>query len=287
MFMTLLGAFTVLLHRYSGQDDVVVGTPIANRNRAEIEGLIGFFVNTLVLRTDLSGDPTFAELLGRVRSRTLAAYAHQDLPFEQLVDALDVGRDRSRTPLFQVLFNYLSADDRAGDLPTISRDTTDTPALYDLTLVISEKPFGLLAELEFATALFDEATIRRLIGHLQSVLAAVAAAPGAALSGLALVSPPEFATPAPVTWEGVGGVHELIAGWVESDPSAVAVQAGEVSLTYGELWDRAGRLAGWLRSAGVGAESVVGVAVERGVDLVVAVLGVWRAGGAYLALDPG
>ncbi|MFD0579127.1 amino acid adenylation domain-containing protein [Dactylosporangium darangshiense] len=287
MFMTLLGAFTVLLHRYSGQDDVVVGTPIANRNRAEIEGLVGFFVNTLVLRTDLSGDPTFAELLGRVRERTLAAYANQDLPFEQLVDALDVGRDRSRTPLFQVLFNYLSADDRAGDLPTISRDSTDAPVLYDLTLVMADSADGLQGGVEFATALFDEATMHRLIGHLQLVLAAVTAAPDAALSGLALVSPPEFVTPAPVTWDGIGGVHELIAGWVESDPSAVAVQAGEVSLTYGELWDRAGRLAGWLRSAGVGAESVVGVAVERGVDLVVAVLGVWRAGGAYLALDPG
>ncbi|GAA4264173.1 hypothetical protein GCM10022255_115360 [Dactylosporangium darangshiense] len=283
----MLGAFTVLLHRYSGQDDVVVGTPIANRNRAEIEGLVGFFVNTLVLRTDLSGDPTFAELLGRVRERTLAAYANQDLPFEQLVDALDVGRDRSRTPLFQVLFNYLSADDRAGDLPTISRDSTDAPVLYDLTLVMADSADGLQGGVEFATALFDEATMHRLIGHLQLVLAAVTAAPDAALSGLALVSPPEFVTPAPVTWDGIGGVHELIAGWVESDPSAVAVQAGEVSLTYGELWDRAGRLAGWLRSAGVGAESVVGVAVERGVDLVVAVLGVWRAGGAYLALDPG
>ncbi|WP_345144775.1 amino acid adenylation domain-containing protein, partial [Dactylosporangium darangshiense] len=283
MFMTLLGAFSVLLGRYSGQDDVVVGTPIANRNRAEIEGLIGFFVNTLVLRTDLSGDPTFGELLGRVRERTLAAYAHQDVPFEHLVDALDVHRDRSRSPLFQVLFNYVTGED-GQPAPDEARAVA---ALYDLTLVVAESADGLAGAVEFATALFDEATMHRLIGHLQLVLAAVAAAPDAALSGLALMSPPEFATPAPVTWDGISGVHELIAGWAESDPSAVAVQAGEVSLTYGELWDRAGRLAGWLRSAGVGAESVVGVAVERGVDLVVAVLGVWRAGGAYLALDPG
>ncbi|MFD0579123.1 condensation domain-containing protein [Dactylosporangium darangshiense] len=172
MFMTLLGAFSVLLGRYSGQDDVVVGTPIANRNRAEIEGLIGFFVNTLVLRTDLSGDPTFGELLGRVRERTLAAYAHQDVPFEHLVDALDVHRDRSRSPLFQVLFNYVTGED-GQPAPDEARAVA---ALYDLTLVVAESADGLAGAVEFATALFDEATMHRLIGHLQLVLAAVAAA---------------------------------------------------------------------------------------------------------------
>src|SRR5262249_24309434 len=145
MFMTLFSVFTVLLSRYSGQDDVVAGTPIAGRNRAEIEGLIGFFVNTLVLRTDLSGDPTFAELLGRVRATTLAAYAHQDLPFERLVDALGVERDRSRTPLFQVLFDYFTAGEARVDEEAGTRAAT---AKFDLRLILSESGPGLSGAVE-------------------------------------------------------------------------------------------------------------------------------------------
>ncbi|MFC4046555.1 amino acid adenylation domain-containing protein, partial [Dactylosporangium siamense] len=282
MFMTVLSAFGLLLSRYSGRDDIVVGTPIANRNRAEIEGLIGYFVNTLVLRTDLSGDPTFAQLLARVRSDTLAAYAHQDVPFEHLVDELSADRDRSRTPLFQVLFSYVAGDGAALDPGVI-----EVPALYDLTLTVRESGAGLVGSLEFSTALFSLPRMRRLAGHLGTVLAAVAQDSGLRLSQVDLLTARERAelsswNDTPVVLPDVDGVDALI------DPSGtgVAVRAGDGELSYAELWSRSGALAGWLRSVGVGAESVVGVRLPRGVDLVVAVLAVWRAGAAYLALDP-
>ncbi|MEU7876566.1 condensation domain-containing protein, partial [Dactylosporangium sp. NPDC049140] len=164
MFMTVLGAYALLLQRYSGQDDIVVGTPIANRNRAEIEGLIGYFVNTLVLRTDLSGDPTFAALLARVRNTALEAFAHQDVPFERLVDELVTDRDRSRTPLFQVLFNYFdTAESDEGE--AVDDRAREALAKFDLRLMVSERGDGLVGAFHYATRLFDESTIRRLIGH--------------------------------------------------------------------------------------------------------------------------
>ncbi|MEU7876336.1 amino acid adenylation domain-containing protein, partial [Dactylosporangium sp. NPDC049140] len=284
MFMTVLSAFTTLLGRYTGQRDIVVGAPIANRNRAEIEGLIGFFVNSLVLRTDLSGDPTFAELLGRVRTETLSGYAHQDVPFEQLVDALGGPRDRSRTPLFQVLFNYARLD---GVASAPVDEPVPAPAIYDLGLVVTESGGGLTGSIEYSTQLFEESTIRRLIRHLNVVLAAVAAAPDARLSSLPMLTVAEDRALRAwnangVTVPSVGGVHELLP----ASSSAVAVRAGDVSLTFAELDARAARFAGWLAAQGVGAESVVGLQLPRGVDLVVAMLGVWKAGAAYLALDP-
>ncbi|MEV1179228.1 condensation domain-containing protein, partial [Nonomuraea sp. NPDC049784] len=179
MFMTLLSAFTVLLGKYAGQDDVVVGTPIANRNRAEIEDLIGYFVNTLVLRTDLSGDLTFSELVTRVRQEALAAYAHQDVPFEQLVDALTSGRDRSRTPLFQALFNYdqdAMADDGDVDLETEAiGPPVAVTAKFDLTLFLIARERGFGGAVEFSTELFDRSTVERMVGHLVRLLGVVAA----------------------------------------------------------------------------------------------------------------
>ncbi|WP_203854783.1 non-ribosomal peptide synthetase, partial [Dactylosporangium siamense] len=279
MFMTLFGAFTVLLSRYTGQDDIVVGTPIANRNRAEVEDLIGFFVNTLVLRTDLSGDPTFADLLGRVRADALAAFAHQDLPFERLVDELGVARDRSRAPLFQVLFNYFEVEQRAG------ADREDLLTRFDLRLIFTDDGAGLSGTVEYATALFDRPTIERLAGHLVRLLGAIAADADGRLSDVTLLAPDEVAALA--SWNdtdralpSVGGVHELIG-----TGDAVAVSAGGVELTYSELDEASNRLAHLLRGAGVGAESVVGVAVERGPDMAVLILAVWKAGGAYLPLD--
>ncbi|MEV6869122.1 condensation domain-containing protein, partial [Streptosporangium subroseum] len=196
MFMTLLSAFTVLLGKYAGQDDVVVGTPIANRNRAEIEDLIGFFVNTLVLRTDLSGDPTFAELVGRVRRESLGAYAHQDVPFEQVVDALAPERDRSRTPLFQVLFNYDSGSGgtNPGDDLDVTQAGTEldaaelgvraTVAKFDLSLALGDKggSGGMAGTLEYSADLFDVSAVERLSGHLVGLLGVVAADPGLRLS---------------------------------------------------------------------------------------------------------
>ncbi len=287
MFMTLLSAFTVVLSRYSGQDDVIVGTPIANRNRAEIEGLVGFFVNNLVLRTDLSGDPSFAELLNRVRERTLAAYAHQDLPFEQLVDELAVARDRSRTPLFQTMFSFV-ADDTSPSVADVSAPQASSSVKYDLRLILGDTGTGLTGAVEYSTALFDDDRMARLVDHLCEVLAAVARDASVPLSRLPMLTGGELdrlagwnATEAPV-WE-VGGVHELVEA---QPPEGVAVVCGGVELTYGELDERANRLAHHLRDLGVRAEQVVGLCLPRGVEQVVALLAVWKAGGAYLPLDP-
>ncbi|WP_345143681.1 amino acid adenylation domain-containing protein, partial [Dactylosporangium darangshiense] len=288
MFMTMFGLYTVLLSRYSGQDDIVVGTPIANRNRAEIEGLIGFFVNTLVLRTDLSGDPTFAELLGRVRERTLAAFAHQDLPFEQLVDALDVDRDRSRTPLFQVLFNYFT---ELEDFTLDEGAVRSVMAKFDLRLIVAERAGGLVGAVHFASALFDESSMRRLIGHFLALAGAVAAGADGRLSGLNLLTDAEQAvltgwqSGPSITVPPMSGVHDLVAGWVQQHPDWPAVVDGSGSWTYEQIWQRASGLAAYLQSVGVGAETVVGVAADAGADVVVSVLGVWLAGGAYLPLD--
>ncbi|MFC4048011.1 condensation domain-containing protein, partial [Dactylosporangium siamense] len=236
MFMTVLSAFTVLLSRYSGQEDVVVGTPIANRNRGEIEGLIGFFVNTLVLRTDLSGDPTFAELLQRVRAETLAAYAHQDLPFEHLVDDLDVDRDRSRTPLFQVLFNYATVTGEPA--PTVEgvSDPVPVPVKFDVTVAVVEAGGVLRGEVQFSTALFDVARMSRLVGHFQGLLAAVAARAGERLSALPVLTAGEAADL--VRWNATGtdrvwagGVPAQIDAQVAATPDAVAVVFGDESLT--------------------------------------------------------
>ena len=306
MFMVLLAAYAVLLGRYSGQDDVVVRTPVANRNRAETEDLIGFFVNTLVLRADLSGDPEFTGLLGRVRGMALGAYAHQDLPFEQLVDALVTGRDRSRTPLFQVLFNFQRCRCGAGphgggdsggavvdaDAGVVLGDVqTGVSARFDLRLILAEDGGGLSGGLEYSTALFDAATIGRMAGHLGVLLAAVAADPGRPLSGLGVLTAGERDelarwndTPVPVP--AAGGIHELAAARAAVGPDVVAVTCGGVSLSYGGLEERANRLAHYLRGVGVGGESVVGLCLERGAGMVVAMLAVWKAGGAYLPLDP-
>ncbi|MFE4337463.1 condensation domain-containing protein, partial [Streptomyces sp. NPDC056831] len=234
MFMTLLAAFDVLLSRYAGTGDVVVGTPVANRNRAETEKLIGFFINTLVMRTDLSGDPTFEELLGRVREMALNAYAHQDLPFEQLVDELVTERDRSRSPLFQVLFNYFTEDgqqdresrdpshDRRGDAAGGAADGLalgsvegDVVAKYDLRLMLTDGGGALSGVIEYSTALFDAVTVERLARHLMSVLDTVADDAGQRVGELPVLTEAEHeqvvrewnatVEPLPV----VGGVHEL------------------------------------------------------------------------------
>jgi amino acid adenylation domain-containing protein len=305
MSMTLLAAFDVLLGWYTGSDDVVVGTPVANRNRAETEDLIGFFVNTLVMRTDLSGDPTFTELLGRVRKMALAAYAHQDLPFEQLVDELVTERDRSRTPLFQVFFNYTPEgnaghndgqgrpDEHEGETDASSVDVlAATSVNFDLAVALADHDGALTGAIEYSTALFDAATVERMAGHLVAILEAVVADARRRVGELPVLSAGERElvvegwNASSVDVPSVGGVHELIAERAALSPDAVAVVAGGESVTYGGLIARANRLAHHLRSAGVGAESVVGLCLPRGVDMVVAMVAVWQAGGAYLPLDP-
>ncbi|HEX2568813.1 MAG TPA: non-ribosomal peptide synthase/polyketide synthase, partial [Polyangia bacterium] len=294
LFMTLLGAFDALLHRYTGQTDIVVGTPIAGRTYSELENLIGFFVNTLALRTNLRGDPSFRELLGRVREVALGAYAHQDLPFEKLVEALVVERDLSRSPVFQVMLvlqNLSMPALELGELVLAPFEGEGGIAKFDLLLYVQATPAGLRCVLEYNTDLFWAATIERMAGHFQTLLAGIVARPEQRLSELPLLTPTEEATLL-VAWNQTEAespaacIHTLFEEQARRTPEAVAVLFGDGSLTYGELNARANRLAHHLRGLGVGAESRVGVCLERSPEMVVGVLGILKAGAAYVALDP-
>jgi amino acid adenylation domain-containing protein len=294
LFMTLLAAFKALLGRYSGQDDVAVGSVIANRNLGAIEGLIGFFVNTLVLRTDLSGDPPFSELLGRVRDVTLEAYAHQDLPFDRLVEALQPERDPSRSPLFQVLFVLQNAP-AATELPglTVTWTEVDTgTAKCDLTVQMWDADDGLLGAVEYNTDLYDTATIARLLGHFRVLLEGVAADPARRLSELPLLTAGEQRqllvdwNDTAVSFPHRACVHELFAEQAATTPGAVAATFAGQELTFGELDRRANQLAHYLRRLGVGRDVPVAICVERSLEMVVGLLGILKAGGAYVPLDP-
>ncbi|MEU6432601.1 amino acid adenylation domain-containing protein, partial [Microbispora sp. NPDC046973] len=294
LFMTLFSAYAVLLGRYCGQEDVVAGTPIANRGRAETQDLVGLFLNMLVFRADLSGDPGFAELVSRVRTMALAAYDHQDVPFESVVDALVPTRDRSRTPLFQVVFSYNRSDPAGLDLDEVSiggLELDDTTAKFDLTLMFIEGEQNLTGRFEYAADLFDHATIERMAGHMAALLDAVAETPEAPLSQVTMVTADERRLLLHAAGEAdappaTAGIHRQIAAHAAARPDAVAVVSGGDALTYAELDARAGRLAGRLRELGVDRETRVGLCLRRGIDLVVAMLAVWRAGGAYVPLDP-
>jgi len=294
LFMTLLAGFAGLLGRHAGQDDLAVGTPVAGRTRVETEPLIGFFVNTLALRTDLSGDPGFAELLGRVREATLSAYAHQDIPFERLVEELAPERDLSRPPLVQVLFALQNVPmqrlDLAGLALTASGMETGA-ARVELTCTLTETERGIRGNLEYSRDLFERPTIERLAGHFARLLAGAAADPQQRLSELPLLSAAERAQL--LEWRGEATaypreatIHALFAGQAEHRPDAVAVAGLGESLTYGELRRQAGRLAHRLQALGVGPEVRVGVCLDRSPARVVATLAVLEAGGAYVPLDP-
>ncbi len=295
MFMTLLAAVQTLLHRYTGLGDIIVGSPIANRNRTEFEGLVGLFVNTLAFRTDLSGDPGFRELLGRVRDTALDGYAHRDLPFEQLVEALQPRRDPGRTPFFAVMFAYQNAP--AGEL-AFHRITVRPMAIhtgtskFDLTLTVRNRPSGLLAEWEYDTALFDAETIRRTHGHFRSLLEGIVADPAARLSQLPLLTGAERRQVL-VQWNRTktsyprdACVHGLFEAQVRRTPDAVAVSFDDGTLTYRQLNEQANRLAGYLRSLGVRRGDLVGVRLGRSACMVTAQLAILKAGGAYVPLDP-
>jgi amino acid adenylation domain-containing protein len=294
LFMTLTAAFQALLSRYTGQDDVSVGTPVANRNRMETEGLIGFFANTLVIRTSLAGNPSFRELLARVREVTLGAYTHQDVPFEKLVETVQPERSLSHHPLFQVLFALQNAPGAQAELPglTLGGFPSDTKtAKFDLELSMGESDAGLEGEITYCTDLFDSATITRMIGHWQHLLEAIAANPDLRVADLPLLTPDEGQvlarwneTAAPYPPDAC--VHQLVEAQAERTPEAVAVAFGTESLTYRELNRRANQLAHDLRRRGVGPEVLVGVCVERSLEMVVALLAVLKAGGAYVPVDP-
>lgn len=295
LFMVLLAAWQTLLHRYSGQEDILVGSPIAGRTRVETENLIGFFLNTLVFRGDLSGDPTFRELLKRVRQAALGAYAHQDLPFEKLVDALQLERDLSRSPLFQVMFVLQNEPLRPLKLAGLKLNPIHVhsgTAKFDLLLSLEESADGIGGFIEYNTDLFDAATIARMLGHCQTLLESIATDPEQRLSVLPLLTAAERRQLL-VEWNdtraelpGQKCVHELFQEQVERTPDAVAVVFQDEELTYRELNRRANRLADELRALGVGPEVRVGLCVERSFEMMISLLGILKAGGCYVPLDP-
>ncbi|HEY0782714.1 MAG TPA: condensation domain-containing protein, partial [Thermoanaerobaculia bacterium] len=293
LFMALLSGFSVLLGRYSGQDDFAVGAYIANRTRAELEGMIGFFVNNLALRADLSGAPTATGLLGRVRETTVGAYAHQELPFEKLIAELQPERDLSRAPLVQAMLNFLNFPAVHEELPGLTLQgagVRNERASFDVTLWVSESPDGLVGWLDYNTDLFDGATIRRMVGHFDRLLAGLVAESERWVAELPLLSASEQAEIAAlsVRRDAVPAVRveQRIEAQVAATPEATAIRFADERLTYHELNARANQLARWLVRQGLAPEAPIGLALERSPSLIVSVLAVLKAGGAYVPLDP-
>ncbi len=312
LFMVLLAAFQAFLHRTTGQADLLVGSPVANRTRVEIEKLIGMFFNLLAFRADLAGDPAFSTLLARVREAALAAYLHQELPFEKLLEELQPERHLSRTPLFQVTLVLQNAPRIAVELPGLTLSPLDigSPgANFDLNVQLTEAPDGITGWIEYRTDLFDAPTVDRMAGHLRNLLAAVAAHPGEHLSRLSLLSPEErfelvhewndtqalACLPSPGdraggAGRGAGGegptLHGLFAAQAARTPEAIAVVAADRSMTYAEIERESARVARRLRARGVGPGVPVAVSLERTAEMVPALLGVLRTGGFYVPLDP-
>ncbi|MDB6100268.1 MAG: Non-ribosomal peptide synthetase component [Gammaproteobacteria bacterium] len=295
LFMVLLAGFDILLARYSGQSDILVGTPIASRGRPEIEDLIGLFASTLVLRAELSDNPTFRELLGRVKNDALGAYAHQDLPFEKLVEELRPARSLSQNPLFQVMFSLQNAPRRAFELPGLEvklLDTAGSTAKFDISLFLVESADGLRGRLEYNTDLFEAATIGRMLEHYQVLLAAVVVDPQARCSELPLLTAPERRqllrdwNAREVDYPRELCLHQLFEGQVQRTPQAVACQFKDEQLTYAQLNARANQLAHWLRKRQVGPGQRVGLLVERSLEMMIGLLGIQKSGAAYVPLDP-
>lgn len=295
MFMLLLAAFQVLLSRYSNQEEVSVGTAIAGRNREKIEGLIGFFVNTLVLRTDLTGNPTFNELLNRVREVCLGAYAHQDMPFEKLIDELQLERSLSYTPLFQVMLvlqntpaETLELEGLKSSSMTIEGHTTK----FDLTIFMTETEQGLSGTIEYRTDLFNPDSIHRLISHFQTLLKSIISDPRQPISALALLTPAERhqliydRNQTRRHYPPQLCLHQLIEQQAARTPDAIALVFAQQQLSYRQLNERASQLANFLRLRGVRSDQCVGLLMQRSVEMVVSLLAILKAGAAYLPLDP-
>ncbi len=295
LFMALLSGFTLLLSRYSGQQEFLVGTPVANRSRAELGGVVGFFVNTLVLRADLSGEVSVRQYLSRMREVCLDALAHQDLPFARLVEELRVQRDVSRNPLFQVMFVHQSKPLPPLELPGLKLSPLEIGAggaQFDLTWDVQETDGGIEGVITYATDLFDRSTMERMAGHWRALLEAMVAEPRRRISELPLVSEAERRQLL-VEWNATaagypGGalMHQLFEAQVQRAPARAALRVGTTTLSYGELDARANRLAQALRARGAGRGQRIGLCVERGCDMLAAVLGVLKAGAAYVPLDP-
>ena len=294
-FMTLLTAFNTLLHRYSSQDDIMVGSPIAGRNHLETEGLIGFFVNTLALRTQFSENQSFKQLLEKVKNTVLEAYNHQEVPFERLVEELQPERDTSRSPLFQVMFVLQNAQAQNGDLElkdlSINPIGIDshTTAKFDLTLFMFETAEGLKGIFEYNTDLFEAATIERMVGHFQTLLEGVVTNPEEKIALLPLLTKSEqeqlLTNHSPTKYPRHLCIHQLFEAQVAQNPDAVAVKFKAQELTYTELNQQANQLAHYLQSLGVKPDTLVGICLERSFEMIIAILAILKAGGAYVPFD--
>ncbi len=293
-FMALLAAFDTLMFRYTGQEDIVVGSPIANRTRAEVEPIIGFFINTLALRARLSPDQSFSQLLSQIRGVALEGYAHQDLPFERLVEGLHLERSLSYNPIFQVMFALQNAPMQALELPGIRLERAPVftgTSMFDMSWYTIEVPEGLLLRAEYSTDLFEASTVDRMLEHFHNIVEAVVGNPQLALSRIPLQNLAERtqilvdrnATEAPFAEQCIHSLFEL---QVEKTPDAIAVTFADKHLTYAQLNARANQLAHFLRKLGVGPDVLVGLCVERSPEMVVGLLGILKAGGAYIPLDP-
>ncbi|MGC9395827.1 MAG: amino acid adenylation domain-containing protein [Anaerolineae bacterium] len=296
LFMLLLAAFEVLLYRYTRQADILIGVPIANRTRNEIESLIGFFVNTLALRGDLSGDPTFHQLLDRVRQSALEAYEHQDLPFERLVEALQPERDLSRNPLFQVMFVFHNAGELTSlhlqNISAASRTIDSGTAIFDLTLTFDETDTDLNGYFEYNTDLFDADTIQRMTRHLEMLLQGIVTSPYESIATLPILTEAEKQQIL-VDWNDTATdypqdrcAHHGFELQAQKTPDAVAIIAGQQRFTYHEINARANQLARYLHKLGAGPETLIGLYIERSAEAVIGLLGILKAGAAYLPLDP-
>ena len=294
LFMTLLAAFQLLLSRQSGQDDVIVGFPVAGRSRPECEPVIGCFINTLALRTDLGGAPTFVELLERVKRGALEAYSNQDVPFDKIVEELNPERDRSRPPVFQVLFNMLGAGNswftRFGEVAVEPTAALEEPSKFDLTVYAGDIGSTVYLRAVYNADLFTPARIEELVAQFVHVLEQAVAAPALKIGSFSLVTRgaqsrlPDVTAPLATTWDGF--VHERVAGHARLTPDRVAMSHEGTSWTYGELDRLSDRIAGRLAGCGLGAEDVVCVFAGRSPELVAALLGIWKCGAAFLLLDP-
>ncbi len=295
LFMTLLAGFATLMYRYSGQSDIVIGSPIANRNRQEFESLIGFFVNTLVLRTNLEEQANFEQVIAQVKSNTLKAYENQDTPFQRIVEALQLERTLSHSPLFQVMFILQNAPMGELELPAIASSEvkhSNTTSKFDLTLSVSENPEGLACEWEYNTDLFDDQTIERMADHFTTLLSGLVGNPSQAVSEIPLLSNRERQQLL-YEWNDTAAdypkdkhIHQLFEEQEKRTPDEIAVVFEEQSLTYRELNNRANQLAHYLQARGVGPDVLVGILVERSLEMIVGLLGILKAGGAYVPLDP-
>ena len=296
LFMTLLAAYKVLLYRMSGQEDISVGVPIAGRTRGELEGLIGFFVNTLVMRSEMRGGESFEEVMRREKEVVLGAFGHQEVPFERVVEEMQPERSLSYSPLFQVAFNFLSeASQSEIRLPELSLSSLGggvETSKFDLVLVITEAESRLFIDLLYSTDLFDESTIKRMLIHFQKLIEAAVADPQRPISALPMLTQAELrqllierndtSSPYPRHY----CAHHLFERRASYCPDAAALACEAKQLSYGELNRRANQMANYLRSLGVGPETLVGVCMKGSMDMVVATLGILKAGGAFVPLDP-